>query len=32
MLGEPVGPGILIALVLVSAGLILINRPAPKPA
>jgi len=32
MLGEPVGPGTLIALVLVSAGLILINRPAPKPA
>jgi drug/metabolite transporter (DMT)-like permease len=32
MLGEPVGPGILVALVLVCAGLVLINRPAPKPA
>lgn len=29
ILGEPVGPGILIALVLVCAGLVLINRPAP---
>ena len=32
ILGEPIGPGILVALVLVSAGLVLINRPAPKPA
>jgi drug/metabolite transporter (DMT)-like permease len=32
LLGEPVGPGILVALVLVCAGLVLINRPAPKPA
>jgi drug/metabolite transporter (DMT)-like permease len=32
MLGEPVGPGILVALVLVCAGLVLINRPVPKPA
>jgi drug/metabolite transporter (DMT)-like permease len=31
ILGEPIGPGILIALVLVCAGLVLINRPAPKP-
>jgi drug/metabolite transporter (DMT)-like permease len=30
ILGEPIGPGILVALVLVSAGLVLINRPAPK--
>lgn len=29
-LGEDVGPGILVALVLVCAGLILINRPARK--
>jgi drug/metabolite transporter (DMT)-like permease len=32
ILGEPVGPGILVALVLVCAGLVLINRPAPKSA
>jgi drug/metabolite transporter (DMT)-like permease len=32
LLGEPVGPGILVALVLVCAGLVLINRPAPKSA
>jgi uncharacterized membrane protein len=31
ILGEPVGPGILVALVLVCAGLVLINRPAPNP-
>jgi drug/metabolite transporter (DMT)-like permease len=30
MLDEPVGPGILAALVLVCAGLVLINRPAPR--
>jgi drug/metabolite transporter (DMT)-like permease len=32
LLGEPVGPGILVALVLVCVGLVLINRPAPKSA
>lgn len=30
LLGEPVGPALLIALALVCAGLILINRPAPQ--
>lgn len=32
LLDEPVGPGVLGALALVAAGLILINRPAPAPA
>ncbi len=30
ILGEPVGPGILVALVLVCAGLVLVNRPVPR--
>lgn len=32
LLGEPVGPAILVALVLVCAGLVLINRPVSRPA
>ncbi|MDG4648484.1 DMT family transporter [Roseibacterium sp. SDUM158017] len=32
MLGEPVGPDLVVALVLVCAGLILVNRPSPRAA
>lgn len=32
LLGEPVGPLLIVALVLVAAGMILINRPARRPA